>query len=438
MTNKTYGRIKAVAEDSLAWEAGLEAGDLLVSINGQPVRDILEYNYLCLEDELTLEILRDGELLETEIELYDEDLGIEFEDDLFDGLRSCRNNCVFCFLHQMPKGMRKSLYVRDDDYRLSLAHGNYVTLTNVSDEELRRICDQKMSPIYISVQASEPELRAKLLRNESAGRIMEQLRVLAESRIRMNTQVVLCRGINDGEHLRRTISDLSSLHPWVESIGVVPVGLTKYRENLFPLQSFDRESAQEVVGECSRWQKRLKAEKGTHLVYPSDEFYLLSGKRLPSAASYEGFPQLENGIGLSRVFIDELRWVRRWLKTHTIRPGRYVLVTGTLATPLVEDLAEIMSQIEGVKVRVCTVLNKFFGESVTVTGLLTGQDVQATVAEASQDEEVLIPEVMLNEDRFLDDIMVSGLRSSSKAQITVVPTFPREMIKALASDERSR
>jgi len=252
----------------------------------------------------------------------------------------------------------------------------------------------------------------------------------------MHTQVVLCRGLNDGEHLERTISDLSALHPWVQSIGVVPVGLTRFRDNLTPLQAFDRESARDVVDACARRQREFAREKGTRLVYPSDEFYLLSGRRLPGASSYEGFPQLENGIGLSRVFLDELRWVRKWRKHHRIPRGRYVLLTGVLATPLIHELADTMSEADGVSARVCTVVNKFFGESVTVTGLLTGQDVLEVASNVGSDEQVLIPDVVLNDDRFLDDVTVAELRSRSGARITVVPTFPRGMVEILSLNGR--
>lgn len=433
MTSRVYGRVSAVEDGSPAWEAGLRPGDQVVTINSQPVRDILDYNYLCMNEDIEVQVLRDGELLEFDIYLDDEDPGIEFADDLFDGVHTCKNSCIFCFLQQMPKGLRKSLYVRDDDYRLSLAHGNYITLTNLSDEELGRICSQRMSPIYVSVHTTEPELRECMLNNKTAGRIMEQLRKLAEARITMNTQIVLCPDVNDGEHLDRSVHDLASLHPWVMSIGVVPVGLTKYREKLHPLHTFDRDSARQVIDVCTKWQGEFKRTLGSRLVFPSDEFYLLAGVDFPTASAYEGFPQLENGIGLSRVFLEELKSVSRSIARKRLRSGNYVLVTGTLASPLVEKLAVVLNSVDGVCARVCAVKNEFLGDTVTVAGLLSGGDVANAIQDIPEEDEVLIPDIMLNGERFLDDLTMDDLRQRSRARITEVPSSPRGVLKCLSA-----
>ncbi|MHB1190487.1 MAG: DUF512 domain-containing protein, partial [Armatimonadota bacterium] len=376
-----YGRISRVHGD----EAGILPGDELVSINSRPVRDILEYQYLAAEDELTLVVRRGEETLTFHLS---EDPDLEFEAELFDGLHSCRNRCVFCFLEQMPKGLRKSLYVRDDDYRLSLAHGNYITLTNVSDEELLRITSQRMSPIYVSVHTTDPELRARMLGNPKAARIMEQLRTLADARITMHAQIVLCPGINDGEQLDRTVRDLAALHPWVASVAVVPVGLTRYREGLTPLTPVDADLACGIVESCANRQKRFRRELGTRLLFPSDEFYLHAGVEPPSAGAYEGFPQLEDGIGISRLFLNEVRRAR-------VPAGGYALVTGTLAAPLVQRLADRLSEADRVSARVEAVENNFLGETVTVAGLLAGRDI--AVRHFEEDETVLIPDVALNE-----------------------------------------
>jgi len=435
MANYVYGMISRVQEGGPAWDGGVRLGDELISINSHPVRDVLDYQYLCLEEDLELVVKRDGEILTFSVDRdEDEDLGIDFGEDLFDGVHTCGNNCIFCFLQQMPLGLRPSLYVKDDDYRLSLAHGNYITLTNLSEEEIARICSQRMSPIYVSVQATDPELRACMLRNKSAGRIMKQLRRLADARITMQTQIVLCPGVNDGVQLERSVRDLSELHPWVESIGVVPVGLTKFRDKLFALNPFDGESARAVVESCIAWQREFRRKLGSRKVYPSDEFYLLAGIDFPSAGSYEGFPQLENGIGLSRLFLDEVRRLRKSIGRKRLRSGRYVLVTGVLAEPLVREFAEILAGVEGVNARVCVVKNDFLGDNVTVAGLLSGADIARSLAYVTEDEEVLIPEVVLNEDRFLDDMTLAEMQGMVRGRITVVPWSPRETVRLLSAD----
>ncbi len=433
------GKISKVREGSPAYTAGVRAGDELISIDSQPVRDILDFYYLSDEQSFDIKVCRDGVTYSYFVDLESgEELGIEFAEELFDGLRKCHNKCIFCFLRQMPKGLRSSLYQRDDDYRLSFAHGNYITLTNLSESDMDRICTQKMSPLYISVHTTDSELREKMLGNKNAGRIMEQLRRLASARITMHTQIVLCPGVNDGEHLDRTIRDLSSLHPWVSDIAIVPVGLTMHRFGLTPLKSVDSAKARQVVDSCKRWQKDFKREYDTRLVFPSDEFYLLSNVDFPSTSAYEGFPQLEDGVGVSRIFLDELRQVQKSILTKKLRPGRYTLVTGTLATPLVQHLAEVLNTVEGVHARVCTIENKFFGKTVTVAGLLTGIDIADALANTGPDECVLIPAVMLNEDRFLDDVTVADLRDRVKAEILVVDASLRAVVKAISKCRTER
>ena len=425
-----YGKIAKVREGSPAWEEGIRAGDELVSIDSRPVRDVLDYRYLTLEETFEIEIMRSGESLSFHIaKEFDDDLGLEFEEELFDGCRRCANNCIFCFLHQMPRGLRQSLYVRDDDYRLSFAQGNYVTLTNLSDEDMDRICSQRMSTLYISVHATEPELRTRLFRNPQAGRIMEQLKRFAEARITIHTQIVVCPGINDGEHLERSIRDLAELHPWVASIAIVPVGLTKYRERLPPLTPIGREQAHEVLDSCTRFQKEFKKRLGTRLVFPSDEFYLLAGVDFPSANAYEDFPQYENGIGGCRLFLDELKQLNR--RRLVIPPGRYALVTGSLAASIVQQLAADLNRCAGIDAQTCTVVNEFFGESVTVAGLLSGQDVKEALADLQSDVTALIPDIALNDGRFLDNMTISELQESAKCRAEVVPSSPIKLMQYL-------
>lgn len=438
MLTNCYGKIAKIEEGSPAEAAGLRVGDELVAIDSQPVHDILDFNYLAAEDDPKVRILRGGAEHAIRVRKHvDEDMGIEFEQELFDGVRTCHNNCVFCFVRQMPKGMRPSLNIRDDDYRLSFAHGNYITLTNLAEEDLDRICSQRMSPIYISVHATDPELRTRLMRNKNAARVMDQLRRLAESRITMHAQIVLCPGFNDAEHLERTVHDLASLHPWIASIAIVPVGLTQHREGLTPLVKVNAELAAQVIESCERWQREFRKDLGTRLVFASDEFYLLSGKPFPSAMAYEGFPQLEDGIGVSRLFLDDLGRAARQIERRSLRPGKFLLVTGTLAAPLIEQLADALNRRETLHAVTCPIVNKFLGETVTVAGLLTGQDVAAALEDAGSDETALVPDVMLNEGRFLDDMTIPQLRDLVRCRVLVVPASPTGVVQALTLRAKS-
>lgn len=432
MSKCIYGKISRVKENSPAYNAGLRPGDLLVSINSSYVRDILDYRYISAEDHLEIEAQRNGQALKYSIEKEpDDNLGLEFEEELFDGVHTCINNCCFCFLRQMPKGLRPSLYVHDDDFRLSFAHGNYITLTNLNDDDMERICSQRISPLYISVHTTDPELRVKMLGNTQAARIMEQLRRLENAKITMHTQIVLCPGLNDREHLEQTINDLSSLHPWIASVAVVPVGLTKYRDGLTPLCLVDAKRASTILKTCKHWQSGFLKNMGTRFVFPSDEFYLLSKSRIPSKKLYEGFKQLEDGIGISRIFLDELRYVI----SKPVPPGDYILVTGVLAAPMVQQLADILDKFPGVSARICIIINKYLGDSITVAGLLTGQDIASALACVKKDEIVLIPNVALNEDRFLDDMTLSGLQELVAGKIIAVPSYPKDAVKTLMKEK---
>ncbi len=436
---KLNSTIRHIAEGGPADDAGLVPGDSIVSINGKPIRDILECRFESADEKVAIEYVRGGRSFTSLIEkdTYD-DLGIEFEEELFDGVHKCVNSCIFCFLHQMPKGLRPTLYVRDDDYRLSFTQGNYITLTNLTGEEMDRICSQKMTPLYTSVHATEPDLRAKMLGNPGAGRIMEHLRRLADSRITFHTQIVLCPGVNDGEHLERTIDDLASLYPATESIAVVPVGLTKHRESLYPLEPVGEQPAREVIDLCRRKQKEFMERFGRRLVFPSDELYIRAGRRFPSKAAYEGFPQLEDGIGVSRIFVDELARIRRRKNGRAPDPGKYVLVTGSLARPMVEQLAKWLSGHPGVSARVCEVVNDFLGETVTVAGLMAGKDVISALSDVRPDEHVLIPSVALNEGRFLDDVTLDDVRNAVNANVTAVEPSPIAVWDQLTRDDLRR
>jgi putative radical SAM enzyme (TIGR03279 family) len=416
--------IERVEDGSIAAEAGLAPGDEIITINGSPVNDLIDYRYLCADDYIEVEVRKaNGEewLIEIDKE-YDEELGVGFTSETFDGLRRCQNRCTFCFLDQMPVGMRHTLYVRDDDYRLSFLHGNFVTLTNLRPGELERIIAMHISPIYVSVHATDPEVRRQLIRNKRAGELMSLLRQLAEAEIVINCQVVLCPGVNDGEILDKTITDLAELWPHANSLAIVPVGLTRYRQGLADVAGVTAADAARVTRQVEAWQAKL-AERGvTDFLYLADEFYLAAGIPMPAYEEYGNFPQLENGVGLIRLFEEEFKVAEAKFPTDV--PQRHVaVVTGVSAAPFIRSLAARLSRMPGLAVDVLAVENRFFGQTVTVTGLLTGQDIRDAVRDLPPVDEVLIPAVSLRfeGDRFLDDITPDQLAADTGRKIRVVP-----------------
>lgn len=445
------GCIAAVVPGGLAAELGLEPGDRLLAIDGEPLRDWVDYKFRVAAE--TVEILvrkRDGEewLLEVEKD-YDDDLGIRFEDDLFDGLKRCHNACLFCFLDQMPKGLRPSLYLPDDDYRLSFLHGNFITLTNLREEDLRRIEVQRLSPLYVSVHATRPEVRRRLMLNRRAARVMEDLRRLAAAGVALHCQLVLCPGINDGVELDRSLADLAGLGEAVRSIAAVPVGLTRHREGLAPLRPFTPAEAAAVIAQVEGWQERLRRRSGRGTVYASDEFYVLAGREVPPAAGYDGFPQLENGVGLLRLFIDAFRQALSAGRAGGVRrrrapalrrdaaPRRVTVVTGRSAAPTLESLAREGGL--GGRARVFPVDNDFFGRTVTVAGLLTGGDIIAQLRAARErgedlGEAVLLPQVVVRDGdgRLLDDRTPEEISRALGLPVRLVPVNGESFLEALA------
>lgn len=440
MAKTAGGIISRVRPGSIADEVGLQPEDIVCSVNGQPVRDVLEFQFLTADDEVELGITRaSGEewLLELEKD-FDEDLGLEFEEALFDRLRVCRNNCVFCFVHQMPGGLRPSLNLKDDDYRLSFLHGNFITLTNLTEDDWRRILTQRLSPIYVSVHATDPELRRLLIGRPEKVPVMDQLRRLSDSGIGIHTQIVLCPGLNDGHQLDRTIGDLTEL-PRVLSVAVVPVGLTRFREGLYPLKPFDGSGAATVIDQIEAWQARQRKRRRQFLVYAADEFYVLAGREVPPARSYEGYPQLENGVGLIRVFLDEWGKVEKRLPEALTPERRVTLVTGVSATPTLRKIVDRLNRIAGLTVELVTVENRFFGPTVTVAGLLTGADILASLRGRNPGDEVLIPGVCLKEgdDVTLDEMSPGQMSRELGVPVRGIDSSARLLVKSIISPQRA-
>jgi putative radical SAM enzyme (TIGR03279 family) len=441
-----YGGIAAVAEGSIAERRGLRPGDQVVSINGHVLRDVIDYRFYGAEEELEIVIERDDERRAFQVERdYDEDLGIEFDAPTFDGIRRCNSQCAFCFMAGLPKGLRPSLYVRDDDYRYSFLFGNFVTLTNLTGADWQRLAEQRLSPLYVSVHATDPGLRRRILGNPAAPDVMDQLHRLGELGIQLHTQVVLVPGLNDGSALAQTVADLATLHPAVQSIAIVPVGLTRYHR--CDLRPYRPDEAEPILDPIAAWQKEYQRQHGLNLVYAADEWVLLAGHEIPSADEYDGFPQLENGVGLTRVFLDEWEEARSRVRDSTLdlaylrssrtvrlnspeprsapakretvrlgspepsfatpeensyrKVGKITLVCGTLIAPLLGEIAAELGQLTGLTVEVIPVVNEFFGPTVTVSGLLTGQDVIAALQQRTSEgrdlgDVVFLPRTMFD------------------------------------------
>lgn len=436
--------VEAVEKGSLADQAGIRSGDVLLAINGTPALDIVDFHYHTAGDEATFEMEREGRRLSFRIEKgYDEDLGLTFADDLFDRIHICKNKCVFCFLYQQPKGLRGSLYIKDDDYRLSFLHGNYLTLTNIGDAEFQRIIEQRLSPLFVSVHATDPEIRGRMLGRRGPEPILPRLEMLTEAKIQVHGQVVLCPGYNDGPVLDQTIRDLAALHPeqrggygGVLTVAVVPVGLTQFRDRLAALTTCSPEFSRGLLAQADGWRRRYRKALGTSFVFPSDEFYLSAGVPVPSARMYEGFPQLEDGVGLVRQFLDDHARVARRLPSRVSPARTATLVTGELAQPLLVDFAKTLNGVEGLSVNVAAVHNSFFEGSISVAGLLTGRDIAAHLRGLGDrlGERVIVPSIMLRDpdrDIFLDDMTLPELQSAIDRPVAVVDRMPSAAAEAL-------
>ncbi len=444
MSSHKHGlEIRWVHPDGLGAELGLEPGDRLVAIDGQAVEDIIDYRYRITGDNLEIEVECSGErlLIELEKEPYEE-LDIDFCSDVAGDVKTCKNNCVFCFVTQMPIGMRRSLYLKDDDYRLSFIHGNYITLTNLSDHDIQRIIDQKLSPTYVSVHTTNPILRGKMLGRKSSVEIMPTLRRLSQAGIEIHTQIVLCPGWNDGDELTDTVNNLAALHPdisgesgGVMSVAIVPVGLTSYRENMPHVEPVDSAYSREMIVWFRRTDRELRKKLPQRMVYLSDEWYYLAGLPVPGKQHYNGFPQLEDGVGTTRYFMDNLASLKRRLPvTWEKPPVKWVAITGMMPLGVIERFAEALSAIEGIECTALGIQNRFFGGTVSIAGLITGQDIAEQVLASGLQGDLLIPDVAVRHDGlFLDDMSVSQLAAQLSRRVHIVPILPSKAWRMLQS-----
>lgn len=432
--------VKSIVPGSIADEMGIEPGDRLISINGQEIEDIFDYQFYSEDEELLLLVEKpDGEQWELEIgKDADEELGMEFGPGLMDEYRSCRNKCIFCFIDQMPSGMRDTLYFKDDDSRLSFLQGNYVTLTNMSDHDIERIIRYRLEPINISFQTTNPELRCRMLHNRFAGDALKKVDQLYRGGIEMNGQIVLCKGVNDGEELERSIRDLTSYLPLLKSVSVVPVGLTKFRDGLYPLEPFTKEEAKHVLETVHRWQDRIYAEYGVHFIHAGDEWYLLAEEEIPEEERYDGYLQLENGVGMLRLLFNEFEEAYQAVGGDE-RERTISVATGRLAYPYLKRMAGKMEEkYPNLRIYVYAVRNDFFGERITVSGLVTAQDIMAQLAGKELGESLLLPCNMLkaDEDIFLDDYTVSQVSETLQVPVVIVKSSGQDLIDAILEERK--
>ncbi len=426
-------KIKSVTKGSPAYECGIAEGDILVSLNGHNIKDVLDYMYYAADVNIEIDILRNGEEMRftAHKDEYD-DLGLEFDTFLMDSKRRCSNKCVFCFIDQMPPNMRETLYFKDDDARLSFLQGNYVTLTNLNDEDIDRIIKMKLN-INVSVHTTNPQLRVKMMGNRFAGEKLKYIRRLAEKGISLNCQVVCCPDLNDGDELRRTLRDLGELMPNISSMAVVPVGVTKYRENLYPLKTFDKKRAGETIDIIEQFQADFLEKYGTRVVFPSDEFFLTAERELPDMEYYEDFPQFENGVGMLRSLIDEFE--------NALEDAEYdgterhiTIATGYCPYPVIKQLCErVEEKFSGIKIDVVPIRNDFFGNTITVTGLITASDLISQLKGRDNGTELLISQSMLmqNSDIFLDDKTIFDVENELEIKIKAIQNDGYDLLDAI-------
>lgn len=429
-----------VEKGSIAEEVGICPGDVLVAINDEEITDIFDYRYQINDEYLEMTFRTpEGEEYVAEIEKdFDEDIGVIFESGLMDEARSCRNKCIFCFIDQLPKGMRKTLYFKDDDSRLSFLQGNYVTLTNMSEKDINHIIFYHLSPINVSVHTTDLELRKTMLKNKNADKVIDIMKRLKDAGIEMNLQVVLCNGINDGDILDKTISDCAKFMPNAHSMSIVPIGLTKYREGLYPMTPFSKEDAEKVINQVEKWQNKFLKDHGTRFVYCADEFYLKAERQLPDAEIFEDFAQYENGVGMlslfEKEFNDEIEKTE-----YNIESKRSVsIATGVAAYDLIKKLSDrIMEKFPSLNINVYCIKNNFFGEMITVCGLLTGQDIISQLKGKDLGEYLLLPESLLRNSThtLLDDVEIEDIEKELNIKIKISTNSGDRFIKTILNTE---
>lgn len=434
-------KIMAVTPGSIAEELELEPGDVLLTIDGEELEDIFDYDYMTDAESFVMVVRKaNGEEWELEIESGGEDLGLTFENGLMSDYKSCSNKCIFCFIDQMPPGMRETLYFKDDDSRLSFLQGNYITLTNMKDKDIERIIRFHLAPINISVQTMNPELRCKMLHNRFAGEALKKIDRLYEAGTEMNGQIVLCRGVNDGKELAYTIEQLSKYAPVMQSVSVVPVGLSKYREGLYPLEPFTKEDACEVIDLIEKWQKINYERHGIHFIHASDEWYILAEREMPEEGRYDGYIQLENGVGMLRLLHEEVMDALDE-KTDDGKEEELSIATGRLPYPYLDKLVKgIMKVYPGRKVHIYPIRNDFFGEKITVAGLITGQDLIAQLKDKPLGDRLILPSVMFKsgEEVFLDDITKTQAEDALQIPINIVKSSGYDLVDAILDPEAAR
>ncbi|CAG7840658.1 Fe-S oxidoreductase [Clostridium novyi B str. ATCC 27606] len=435
--------ISKVLIDSIAEEVEIEVGDRLVSINGTEVKDIIDYKYLIVDDYVVIEVEKQcGEVWEIEIEKeFGEDIGIEFKDPMLDRPKNCHNKCIFCFIDQLPKGMRDTLYFKDDDSRLSFLQGNFITMTNMSEDDIDRIIKYRISPINISVHTTNPELRCKMMNNRFAGTIYDRLKRITDAKIDVNCQIVLCPGYNDKEELDRTILDLYKLYPYINNLAVVPIGVTKFRKQngLVELELFNKKTASEEIDRVARLQERFIKEIGEPFVRLSDEFYVIAGRDVPDDKFYNGFQQLEDGVGMIRNFRDNIEY-----NLHKVRKdvrGKFTMVTGASAYNEIKNAADkIMSKNPNIKINVRKIINNFFGETITVAGLLTGQDIIEQLSNVEIGDYIIMPDNMFKKGYelgnyeeliMLDDVKIYDLEKILQRKVIVCDYTGEDLIELI-------
>ena len=417
--------VAEVLPDSIADEMEIVAGDEIVTINGEEIEDIFDYQFLCENEYIEVGIRKEsGEEWILEIDKdEDEDLGIKFENGLMDDYHSCSNKCIFCFIDQMPPGMRKTLYFKDDDARLSFLQGNYVTLTNMSEKDVERIIKYNLSPINISFHTTNPDLRCMMLNNRFAGKALEKAKRFYEAGLVMNGQIVLCKGVNDKDELERTISDLYEYLPYLQSVSIVPVGVTKYREGLYKMDAWEKEDAEYLIDQVEKWQKKAYAQYGLHFVHASDEWYINANRTLPEAERYDGYLQIANGVGTMRSMLDEFEDELANFAEYKEDAERVTVVCGELPYTYIKMMADKLMNDHPLKdINVVAVKNHFFGESITVTGLLTGQDIVCALKDLNLGNRVLLSENILKADEaiFLDDMTLEEFKEVLQVEVSIV------------------